>query len=1044
MSTSNMLGHNFDSEEEDNDFQGENASGEDVDAEGEPDDEPAANGSTSGHGHHRGHEEDDEDDEDDEEDDDEEDEEEEEEDGAPRKRPRRIRNQFLDVEAEVDEDEEDIEEEEDDRAEDGFIQDDGEAPDISDFRAFPRDDHRHRELDRQHEAEQTEDMEAIAAGFKARHGKSARRRMGDSEVVPRRLLLPSVNDPSIWGVKCRPGKEREIIFAILRKQEELRQTRHPLQITSAFERGNTMSGYIYVEARKQADVLNALQGISNVFPMSKMILVPIKEMPDLLYVVKKAEITPGTWVRFKRGKYQGDLAQVENVLASGLEVRIRMVPRLDYGNTQDANAIDDGAPTTAAKRKRAALAANSVTNRPPQRLFSEQEAKRNHAKYLQNNSGAGRKNFTYLGEEYEDGYLVKDVKLTQVSTENVNPTLEEVAKFASGADDGTESLDLNALAQSLKNSVSTYQPGDAIEVYDGEQQGLVGKAVSVHNDIVTMDVLEGDLKGKRIEVPFKGLRKRFREGDHVKVMGGSRFRDEVGMVVKIVQDRVTILSDLNMQEITVFSKDLREASDTGIGNPAGKYDLHDLVQLDMSTVACVVKVDRESLRVLDQNGNVRVIVPSQVSTKISSRHGVATDRNGSEIRVGDTVKETGGETRTGVILHTHRMFAFLHSRDQTENAGVFVSRTNNIATIAAKGGRINSTGPDLTKMNPALQRNGGQNNMMPPPMKVGGRDKCIGQTITIRQGPYKGLMGIIKDATDISARVELHTKNKTITIDKAKLGFRDSANGAIKTYQEFIRPGGGRGDGGDRGGGGYNNSGMSSGSRTPQIDYSAGSRTPAWMGAGSRTPAWMSTGDGGRTPAYNAGGKTPAWGGDGSRTSYGAGSRTPAWNPSSRTPYIGESERSAWDAGSKTPGRPSFSNYDNRDSSENSYSARTPGAYSASSPEFSAQGFNSKEFSAPTPGLISAPTPSGAISAPTPGPVSAPTPSDGYSGSGWGADTAPTPAPYGAAPTPGASGGRDPRGGYYAAPTPAAGNPRTPGIWGGEDEEIRYAEPATP
>lgn len=296
----------------------------------------------------------------------------------------------------------------------------------------------------------------------------------------------------------------------------------------------------------------------------------------------------------------------------------------------------------------------------------------------------------------------------------------------------------------------------------------------------------------------------------------------------------------------------------------------------------------------------------------------------------------------------------------------------------------------------------------------------------------------------------------------------------MRTYQEFVRPGG-RGDGGGRdgphrapGGGGPPSRDApswapQSGSRTPQVEHGAGSRTPAWMSnSGSRTPAWMAGGDGGRTPAYPAGGKTPAWGMDGSRTSY-AGNRTPAlvftrlilvflanyiyfsWNPSSRTPYVGDSDRSAWDAGSKTPGRPNLDAFMDAPA-PSTYSARTPGAYNAASPEFNTSSY-AKEISAPTPGNpLSAPTPS-AMSAPTPGPISAPTPREngGYGG-GW-ADTAPTPAQYGAAPTPGASGvgTRDPRGGYYqGAPTPAAGyGPRTPGVWA-EDEEVRYAEPTTP
>lgn len=395
-------------------------------------------------------------------------------------------------------------------------------------------------------------------------------------MVPRKLLLPAVQDPNIWGVRCKPGKEREVIFSIMRKCEELATSRNPLQITSAFERGGaTMAGYIYVEAKKQSDVMDALQGVSNVYPGTKMILVPIKEMPDLLNVVKKAEITPGMWVRYKRGKYNGDLAQVENVSANGLELRIRLVPRIDYSGGKDSNVQME--PDL--KRKRGFANKNSATNRPPQRLFSENEAK---AAYITNQSGkSGKKCFTYLGEEYEDGYLVKDVKLSAVTTDNVNPTLEEVTKFASGGEDGTEVLDLNALAASLRQSSnSAYQPGDMVEVYDGEQQGLIGRAVAVQGDIVSIDVTEGDLKGTRIEVPFKGLRKRFKEGDHVKVTGLSRYKGEVGMVVRIVEDKVTILSDMTMQEITVFSKDLRDAVETIGGGVGSKYDLHDLVQLE--------------------------------------------------------------------------------------------------------------------------------------------------------------------------------------------------------------------------------------------------------------------------------------------------------------------------------------------------------------------------------------------------------------------------------------------------------------------------------
>jgi transcription elongation factor SPT5 len=169
-------------------------------------------------------------------------------------------------------------------------------------------------------------------------------------------------------------------------------------------------------------------------------------------------------------------------------------------------------------------------------------------------------------------------------------------------------------------------------------------------------------------------------------------------------------------------------------------------------------------------------MPSQVSNKLGERrHAVATDRNGSEIRKDDTVKEIGGEGKQGQIICIYRSFLFLHNREVPENGGNFVVRANNVATIAAKGGRAigNGTmGTDLTKMNPNMLRNGG--NMAAPPVpKTVGRDRLIGKTVIIRRGPLKGLLGIVKDSTDTHARVELHTKRSVVTVAKENLGIKE-------------------------------------------------------------------------------------------------------------------------------------------------------------------------------------------------------------------------------------------------------------------------------
>lgn len=169
-------------------------------------------------------------------------------------------------------------------------------------------------------------------------------------------------------------------------------------------------------------------------------------------------------------------------------------------------------------------------------------------------------------------------------------------------------------------------------------------------------------------------------------------------------------------------------------------------------------------------------MPSQISNKIERRHAIAVDRNGSEIRVGDTVRENSGEQKQGVILHIYHSFLFLHNREQTESSGISVVRTTSVATVAARGGRIaqgTTTGPDLARMNPALQRNGVNGNTAMPPPKSYGRDRTLGQTVTIRKGAFKGLLGIVRDTTESQARIELHSKGKIVTVPKDTLRFKE-------------------------------------------------------------------------------------------------------------------------------------------------------------------------------------------------------------------------------------------------------------------------------
>ena len=153
-------------------------------------------------------------------------------------------------------------------------------------------------------------------------------------------------------------------------------------------------------------------------------------------------------------------------------------------------------------------------------------------------------------------------------------------------------------------------------------------------------------------------------------------------------------------------------------------------------------------------------------------------------------------------------------------------------------------------------------------MKPGTRRNVtlIGKTVRITQGPYKGYVGIVKDATDATARVELHTKCQTISVDLVRLTVVDLARGANVNRTP--------------GGSFFATPSHAIGSQTPTASSSntggGGGRTPMY---GSQTPMH----DGSRTPHY--GSATPRYDGSATpnadRSGGGAGASTSAWDPTS-------------------------------------------------------------------------------------------------------------------------------------------------------------------
>ena len=331
------------------------------------------------------------------------------------------------------------------------------------------------------------------------------------------------------------------MFSLMRKAIDKEFTAAPLQILSAFQR-DSLPGMIYVEARSAKQVNDACNGLVGIYPSRGIILVPIEEMASLLQIKKQdLTVTPGSWVRVRRGKYQGDLAQVMDITENGEEVGLKFIPRIDL-NPRDENSVDGK------KRKKIGAGLPSFSMRPPQRFFNYEEVAKVYGR-----KSVSKRNQVYVfqNDTYKDGFIEKDFKLSALQLDNVNPTLDEITQFTRGQDgaENETNVDLSIIAEaSRKAAISVLQPGDHVEVFEGEQTGVHGTVHSIEQDIVTIQPVGFEFDGQRIQIPARSVRKRFKPGDHVKVMTGQN-ADETGLVVTVVDNVVTFLSDMSLQEV---------------------------------------------------------------------------------------------------------------------------------------------------------------------------------------------------------------------------------------------------------------------------------------------------------------------------------------------------------------------------------------------------------------------------------------------------------------------------------------------------------------
>ena len=91
------------------------------------------------------------------------------------------------------------------------------------------------------------------------------------------------------------------------------------------------------------------------------------------------------------------------------------------------------------------------------------------------------------------------------------------------------------------------------------------------------------------------------------------------------------------------------------------------------TVGVIYKTERDSFRVLDQNGQTRLVKPHQISMRRDSIRAVANDAEGHELRVNDNVKEADGLVRSSFLFQPYTSDRNPVHRDEKDVSSTFIN-----------------------------------------------------------------------------------------------------------------------------------------------------------------------------------------------------------------------------------------------------------------------------------------------------------------------------------------------------------------------------------
>lgn len=130
--------------------------------------------------------------------------------------------------------------------------------------------------------------------------------------------------------------------------------------------------------------------------------------------------------------------------------------------------------------------------------------------------------------------MYKAFVMNAILAEGVKPSLAELERF----EETPEGIDIDVGQQDKEEAAHAFSNGDMVEVIEGELQNLQGKVIAIDGSKITIMPKHEDLKDP-LEFQSNELKKYFKQGDHVRVIGG-RYEGDTGLIIRVEENLIVL------------------------------------------------------------------------------------------------------------------------------------------------------------------------------------------------------------------------------------------------------------------------------------------------------------------------------------------------------------------------------------------------------------------------------------------------------------------------------------------------------------------------